>query len=744
MSNPHQPSREQPLLVRVLILFLVFCGCDSQQPEPASEPLPTRGTQQMAVRLRQIASQLSPGVDLTVGTERRIAAYRQKLAGESRLSEQLSIISQLAHFHLSAGQNDKALERLQLVDRTLAKHGSYNAEIASLIATVHLRSAELDNCVSRHTPDSCIFPLRGEGVHTVKEGSQQAVTALIRILEKNTDDLAAQWLLNLAFMTLGEYPDGVPEQWLIRPDVWSSTGESPRFTNIASELGVDVCDLAGGSILEDFDNDGDLDIVASCWRTGGQVRYFRNKGDGSFQDSTVEVGLIGETGGLNIVQADYDGDGWMDFLILRGAWFHTGGEQPNSLLRNRGDGTFDDVTQRVGLYSEHPTQCAAWGDFDNDGDLDLFIGNENRAEQTLEHPCELFLNEGDGTFKEVAHLHGIDHRGFVKGIACGDYDNDGDLDLYLSHMGEKNVLYRNDLDSGEWGFTDVSTEAGVSEALQSFPTWFFDYDNDGDLDLFVGSFAGFEGDNLDGVAADYLGLPTDLARAWLYRNNSDGTFTNVAHQLGIDDVMLAMGANFGDIDNDGFLDVYVGTGEPNLHTLVPNRLYRNEGGARFSNVASAARVGHLQKGHGVSFGDIDNDGDQDIYAVMGGAFEGDVAYNALFLNKGSNNAMVTLTLRGTQSNYHGVGARIEIQVESATGNTRSIHRVVSSGGSFGASPLRLEVGVGEAPKSILAKIHWPSGTQTTHENLSAGSRYELTESGAQRQLPYSAISMSSS
>ncbi|HET6373206.1 MAG TPA: CRTAC1 family protein, partial [Candidatus Polarisedimenticolia bacterium] len=519
-----------------------------------------------------------------------------------------------------------------------------------------------------------------------------------------------RWLLNIAYMTLGEYPAGVPAEWLIEPAVFASEGEIKRFTDIAGSLGLDVDDLAGGSIVDDFDNDGFLDVMVSSSRLTGQLRYFKSQGDGTFQERTEPAGLTGEIGGLNLVSTDYNNDGFIDAFVLRGGWLESAGRIPNSLLRNNGDGTFEDVTEEAGLLSFHPTQTADWFDYDGDGLLDLYIGNESRGEEV--HPCELYHNNGDGTFTDVAQQSGVANVGYVKAVSSGDYDNDGRPDLYLSRKGLPNVLYHNDGPTGQdadgrpvYKFTDVAAAAKVTEPIQSFPTWFFDYDNDGWEDLFV---AGYAIRNVGDVAADYLGLQHPGERCRLFHNEHNGTFSDVTRESGLYRVLLAMGSNFGDIDNDGWLDFYVGTGDPYLTTLVPNRMFRNDGGKRFLDVTTSGGVGHLQKGHGVSFADIDNDGDQDIYEDMGGAFWGDQYRSVLYQNEGYGNHWITLQLYGTASNRSAIGARIAVVVVTRDGE-RTIYRTVGTGGSFGVNPSRQEIGLGGALSVKSVEIAWPAG-----------------------------------
>jgi hypothetical protein len=278
------------------------------------------------------------------------------------------------------------------------------------------------------------------------------------------------------------------------------------------------------------------------------MQLFRRGADGRFHDQAAAAGLSGELGGLNLVQADYDNDGCKDVLVLRGGW-----EQPQrkSLLRNNCNGTFTDVTVASGLASPATsTQTAVWADIDNDGFVDLFVGNENR-------PSQLFRNNGDGTFEDIGRAAGIARTAFTKAVAAADFDRDGDVDFYLTNLGGGNFLYRN---NGNRTFTDISDQAGVPGPERGFPTWFFDYDNDGWDDLFVSSYFL----SVDETARRYLHRPANAATMKLYRNLGNGTFADVTAQVGLDRVYMPMGSNFGDLDNDGYLDFYLGTGDDNI------------------------------------------------------------------------------------------------------------------------------------------------------------------------------------
>ncbi|WP_162051767.1 CRTAC1 family protein [Pontibacter pamirensis] len=604
------------------------------------------------------------------------------------------------------------------------------------IAQSYLRLGEQENCLINHTSASCIFPIASPGFHQLPNGSRKAIERYTSLLTRNPGALHYRWLLNIAYMTLGEYPHQVPEKWLIPIESQSDYPVAP-FEEVAGNLGVDVDNISGGSILEDFDNDGYLDILASSYGLRDQIHYFHNNGDGSFSDHTESAGLTGITNSLNMMQADYNNDGFMDVLVLRGAWFEQQGKQPNSLLRNNGDGTFTDVTAEVGLLSFYPTQTATWSDFNNDGWLDLFIGNET-SDRFSPNPCELYINHR-GRFRNATEEAGLALNQYVKGVTSGDFDNDGWQDIYVSTLYGQNYLFRN-MGLGkkdQLKFEDVTEKAGLHKPMMSFPTWFYDFNNDGWLDIFVSGFKFSTEPTVSyNVAAEYLGLPNDAEKARLYRNNGDGTFTDVAEAMGINKALYTMGCNFLDIDNDGWLDMYLGTGDPSFESLIPNKLFRNNAGKSFQDVTTAAGVGHLQKGHAVSAGDIDNDGDQDIYAVMGGAFEGDNYRNALFKNTyqestSFSNNWIAIKFEGVKSNKAAIGTRLKITLTDQ-GKQRTLYRDINSGGSFGASPLRAEIGLGMASKIDKMEVTWPGSNRTqVFENITANQFIQITEGSLQ-------------
>ena len=280
-------------------------------------------------------------------------------------------------------------------------------------------------------------------------------------------------------------------------------------------------------------------------------------------------------------------------------------------------------------------------------------------------------------------------------------------------------------------FENTTHRAGLDkDTTYTFPTWFWDYDNDGWPDIFVCGYK-FNGSLSMAEAAQALGKPiASAATMYLYRNNHDGSFTNTTKAAGLDKPVFAMGSNFGDIDNDGWLDMYLGTGNPDFQSLVPNHLFKNIGGDHFADVTRSARVGNLQKGHGVAIADINNDGYPDIFIETGGAYKGDAFYNSFYLNPGQNdNNWISIKLEGVHSNRSAIGAHIIVSF-TENGVKRTVYRDVSSGGSFGASPLRQQIGIGQAQKIDELIIRWPTtGIVQTFKDIMPRQFVSIREGG---------------
>jgi tetratricopeptide (TPR) repeat protein len=663
--------------------------------------------------------------------EARLIFYDSLLKDSADYDKLTDAEYHVALSYLELGKEKKATEVFEsLFKRTAPRnYDTYQQRaIMKAMAMAYLRLGERTNCMHNHSAESCIFPISGKGVHADKTGSEKAIELYESVLKKDTADLESRWLLNIAYMTIGGYPQQVPAAFLIKGlDADTSSLVKP-FMDVAPNIGLNKTNMAGGSIVDDFNNDGYLDIITSSWSLEDGMHYYRNNTNGTFTDVSDSSGLGYITGGLNIMQTDYNNDGLKDIFVLRGGWKGSYGMEPNSLLRNNGDGTFTDVTIESGLLSFHPTQTATWADFNNDGWLDVFIGNESASGKS--DPCELYINNKNGTFTEVAAKAGCNIMAFVKGVTSADYNNDGLTDIFISTFNGQKVLLKNEgIQNGVIHFKDVTQQAGLgNNHARTFPTWFWDYDNDGWPDIFICSYE-FNKSLAWYAAAEALHKPVDSsAKMFLYRNKHDGTFENVSEKTGLNKVAFAMGSNFGDIDNDGYLDIYLGTGNPLFQSLVPNKMFKNIEGKRFVDVTTSARVGNLQKGHGVSFADLDNDGDEDIFIEMGGAYIGDAYQNSLYINPGqNNNNWINLSLEGTTCNRAAIGAKIKVTFQE-NGVVRSVYRNVNSGGSFGSSPLAQHIGIGHATIIQSIEIKWP-GSHTTQvfNNIQPGQYLKIKE-----------------
>lgn len=727
---------------RLLVLYIytcIFTACDSENNLNHQVLDQAAETTKMISRLNTIVENTDPMNTRFMNNEKLLIL--EKMTSLELTEENLSALLKLANEHLYAGNSLEAVKLYQSIfDYMILKKSKYSTstieKIRMKLIISNLRVGEQSNCVMLHTSQSCLFPLNVKAVHLNQQGSRQAIEHLESLLSSTpNNEVTLKWLYTIAKQTVGEYPDATAEDWLIPMKYFASDIEMPEFVNIAPLTHTDINDLAGGTILEDFNGDGFIDIMASAWGTNSQLKTLLNDKQGSFVDATNASGLVGLLGGLNMISADYDNDGDIDVLVLRGAWMLDQGRIPNSLLMNDGNGFFTDVSESSNILSFHPTQTAVWGDFDNDGWLDLFIGNESFG--NVSHDAEFYHNNKDGTFTDISKQMNLSIDGYVKGATLGDFDNDGYIDLYISRLDKTNLLFRNDSSDGKIRFTDVSKQAGVQEPVFSFPTWFWDYNNDGWLDIFVADFnmnvyisQDSNGTHLSQIINSFIIDKTVTSSPKLFKNNTDGTFTDITGEAELNLPLLAMGANFGDIDNDGYLDMYIGAGDPSFKTLIPNRMFRNNKGEYFQDVTTTNAVGHLQKGHAVSFADIDNDGDQDIYAVMGGAYSGDFFPNALFENPGHGNNWITLRLEGTESNRSAIGARVEIEV-TVDGVEKSMHRVIGTGGSFGANSLQLEVGLGKATLINTINIKWPSGIISQYFNIKANQILKIIENNEQ-------------
>ncbi len=687
------------------MLTLTCISCKKSASTDTSTPLEP-DTREL---VKEAYARVNPmNIPATFNAE-RVAIMKQMLESEKDPGKKINLEIEYAFELLKVGKSLESLKQYEATYNTILSNKinldpKTRRNLHFIIGMAYLRHGEIENCVQNHNHESCFIPIKGDGVHKLPFGSKKAIAQFEGILKEFPDDLEAKYLLNLAYQTIGEYPDKVPAGWRIDPSWYTNKVQIKRFEDIAPQLGVNRNGLAGGVVMDDFNNDGWLDLVLTSWNHNDPTLFYVNNGDGTFSDKSAESGLIGHLGSLHLNQTDFNNDGWMDLYIMRGAWYMKQGDIPNTLLMNTGKGTFVDVTIKAGLTHHAGTQASAWADFNLDGWLDLVVANESIGDYV--RGIDLYINQQNGTFTHESATYGLTQNEFFKGCVAVDANNDRYPDIYFSSLTNGNTLMINQGFKGQKAFLPAGPTANVSAPQASFPCWNFDYDNDGNEDLFVSAFSNDKSPAIMWMK-DHAGQTDKAFLPKLYRNKGNMVFEDVSDQMGLNEVAYTMGCNFGDINTDGYLDYYLATGNPLYQSLVPNKMYLNMEGKRFEDVSFSGGFANIQKGHGVSFGDWDHDGDEDLYAVIGGAYDGDFFYNCFFDNPNEhNNNWVVLKLEGTTANKPAIGARVAISVLEG-GKERKIYRTVTSGASFGANSLVLEVGLRKSSSINTVTIHWP-------------------------------------
>ncbi len=492
--------------------------------------------------------------------------------------------------------------------------------------------------------------------------------------------------------------------------------------------------MPGGVALFDYNNDGLLDIFLM---NGGRIteglhvpenfersnprywnRLYRQNRDGSFLDVTQAAGLANAGNGnygMGVAIGDYDNDGNADLYVTSYG--------RNILYRNNGDGTFTDVTAKAGVAGGGWSVSAGFFDYDNDGKLDLFVtrymdwdADHNKICGGDWHTycppnafpattCLLYHNRGDGTFEDVTERSGLAaKKGRALGVAFADYDGDGFTDIFVSNDGMQQYLFHN---NGEGTFTECALESGVAftadgKGMSGMGAVFQDYDNDGRPDVLV------------------TVLPREIYS--LYHNEGGGTFNYASLEAGLGG-LTSMSSGWGvgleDFDNDGWKDLFVAQGHvlDNVQDIDASLRYKelpllalNHKG-RFERADSG--VTKPLAARGVAFGDINNDGCMDaVISCLGGP-------PVLLLNRGGgNNHWLSILLQGTRSNRDGYGARVNVN-----GQTRF---ATSTGSYLCANDKRLHFGLGTSDKATV-EILWPSGAKQVLSDVRADQLLPIRE-----------------
>ena len=445
------------------------------------------------------------------------------------------------------------------------------------------------------------------------------------------------------------------------------------FSDVTAEAGVGDAGYGVGAAWADFDGDGYLDLYLV--NLGQSNKLYLNNGDGTFADVTVRAG-VGDSGdGVGCAWGDYNNDGRLDLFV-------SNRPGSNRLYRYNGDTTFTDMAPQFGMSDPSGLgESVAWGDYDNDGFIDLY-------KMRMQQSNMLYHNLEGEDFEDVTSIAGVGHAGTGEGTSWCDYDDDGDLDIYATNASGYNLLYRN---NGDGTFSECSDSAGIRDYGASYGCAWGDYDNDGDFDLYVGK----NGANR------------------LFRNSGDGTFAEVAAEAGVDYAGWTLGVAWADYDNDGW---------PDLHLAVhqgDDVLYRNLGDGTFQDVTDRAGVHNYYNARGNVWGDFNNDGFLDLYVV-----NHDGAQNILFENGGNENHFLSIDLIGEQSNRAGIGAK----VVCVAGDLRMMSVVDGGSGFASQNSLPVEFGLGENVAAESLFVFWPSGIVDILTDIQADQFLSITES----------------
>jgi hypothetical protein len=440
--------------------------------------------------------------------------------------------------------------------------------------------------------------------------------------------------------------------------------------------------------------------------------------------------------------ADYNGDGFQDLFATNN---NPNQDTNNFLYLNNGDGTFTRILDGPVVTDGGSSYGCTWGDFDNNGFPDLFVANYYNENNFL------YANNGDSTFTKVTQGRIVNDGGNSTGCAWADYDNDGWLDLYVCNRDQANFLYHN---NGDGTFMRITAGAIATDIANSSGCAWGDYDNDGWLDLVVansgtpcclyhndgnGTFSkitvgpvvtdtsrcnGASWGDMDNdgdldlmVATGLLGMYNDL----LYRNNGDGTFTKITDSPVVNDATWSGGSAWGDFDSDGDLDLFVGGYDGH------NRLYENDGTGTFTSIDTGIVVTDGNYTMGAGWADYDNDGDLDLFTAKNNYFGG--SDNALYRNDGTRNNWLEVRCVGTVSNRSAIGARVQALATIRGAGVRQTREISAQtgGGTSGQSSLLASFGLGDATVVDTLVVHWPSGIVQTLTAITANQIITITE-----------------
>ncbi|HHT9136342.1 MAG TPA: CRTAC1 family protein [Candidatus Wunengus sp. YC60] len=473
------------------------------------------------------------------------------------------------------------------------------------------------------------------------------------------------------------------------------------FTDVTVTASVGNTARGMGAAWGDYNNDGLLDVYVSNYKDENIL--YKNNGDGTFYDDTDAANVGNTDASTDIAWGDYNNDGFLDLFLVNDVAPGYGAKKV--LYKNNGDGTFANVAKTAGIENTAFGMGVAWADYDNDGYLDVYVTNNAHAMICDGQPNKLFRNKKDGTFEDITDAAGVGDLGNGMGVAWCDYDNDGYQDFYVLNFDNSNFSPPENTPSilyknnGDGTFTRVTDSAGAKNSLGGFGVAWGDYNNDGYMDVFIA--------NLKDILAS--------AKNVLFKNNGNGTFSDVTDTAGVGDEEESTEVTWVDYDNDGDLDLHVVNG--GIGASQACVLYRNNGDETFTDVVGEASIRYVGHAEGASWGDYDNDGDMDLYLVNYGE------PNVLYQNNGNDNHWIIIKPVGTISNKAGIGARIKV----TTGTKTQIREVDGGSGFCSQDSLWVHFGLGSAETIDTLEIKWPGGKVQTLFNESTNKILEIKE-----------------
>ncbi len=457
----------------------------------------------------------------------------------------------------------------------------------------------------------------------------------------------------------------------------------------------------------DYDNDGYLDLFVSNGLEGGQENFlYHNDHNGTFTKITTGPLVTGLSPSDGASWGDYDNDGDLDAVVV--AWY----DSMNAFYDNNGNGTFNQIVAGPVVNDRGYSETCNWGDYDNDGYLDLYVTNSGSPSLGGPRVNFLYHNNHDGTFSKVTTGEIVTDAFYSRGASWVDYDNDGDIDMFVANeRGHNENLYRNMLkENGTATFTKITTGSPVADGGNSMSGSWGDVDNDGDLDLVVTN-----------------GWPS-ASFNFFYLNNGNRTFTRVLNDTLVKTAGYHVGSAWGDIDNDGDLDLFIATayGPSASKNLLYKNMLRENGSLSFQRIGTGAIVNDLGYSYGCAWGDYDRDGDLDMFVAK---TLNENENNALYRNDNSNgNHWFVVRCVGVSSNKSGIGAKIRIKATIGGQATWQLREVDGQSGYCGQN-LDQHFGLGDATIIDSMKIEWPNGTVDTYTNI-AVDRISTAREGA--------------